>query len=278
MTTHRVYLAAGLLAAALALPRPAAADGFSTTNVQLLQGYNFHDNLLGYDTKSGTMTTVTLNHFSTWEYGDNFAFVDLYRGDFVDGLTPTGSTSDVYAEWHPRLFLNKLLGLGAAGPIRNWGLAGEINQSRDFSAYLGGFGVDLALPGFAVAGVNLYYRYSNATVRLAESAGTFTSLNFYHHTWQLSPFWTVPFGLGPLQLVFTGFADLTTDRIAGKTKLDLMAQPELLLDLGALVIGGKPGRFHAGVEWYVHAFPNPGRDGAMKVVSVPQAMVQWTVH
>jgi hypothetical protein len=50
---------------------------FSSTNVQLLQGYDFDDPL--YFT-SGRMTTVTINHFSTWEHGDNFLFADFYGG------------------------------------------------------------------------------------------------------------------------------------------------------------------------------------------------------
>ena len=200
MISLRVKLALTLLAALL-LPSAPRAEGFSTTNVQLLQGWSFHDNLLGYDTKSGAMTTVTLNTFSTWAYGDSFAFVDLYRGEFVNGLTPTGSTSDIYAEWHPRLFLDQVIGLGALGPVRHWGLAAEINQARDFSAYMAGLGTDLAIPGFAVAGVNLYYRYSNVTLRFSDPSGAPASLNLYQHTWQLSPFWTVPFVLGPLRFI-----------------------------------------------------------------------------
>jgi len=244
---------AAALAAMLLVPAAASAEGeFSTTNVQALQGWAFDDNLLGYDTPSRNMATITLNHFSTWSHGDNFAFADFYRGNFRDG-----SQATVYAEWHPRLFLDRVFGLGEGGVVRHWGLAGEVNQARGFYAYMAGAGLDLAIPGFAVAGLNLYYRYDN----------------FNHHTWQLSPFWTIPFSLGPLQLVFTGFLDLFQDQDG---KLDLMTQPELLLDLLALA-GGKPGRLHAGVEWYLHSYRN-FVDGKNKVVSAPQAMLQWTVY
>jgi len=260
MNTYRVTrLAAAVLATAVLLPSAARAGGFSTTNLQLIQGYSFKDNLLGYDTKSGTMTTLTLNTFSTWEYGDNFAFADAYRGDFRAGYG-----SDLYGEVHPRLFLNQLFGLGQGGVVRNWGLAAEVNAGRGFFAYMAGAGLDLAIPGFAVAGVNLYYRYDTVNI-----PGV---VNIYTHTWQLSPFWTVPFKLGPVGLVFTGFLDLTTNT---DKKLDLMTQPELLLDLGGLF--GKPNRLHAGVEWYLHSYANPADAGKRKTVSVPQAMVQWTV-
>lgn len=232
---------------------PPSGGGFSTTNLQLLQGWGFHDDELGYATKTGAMTTVTLNHFSTWAYGDNFAFVDLYRGDFDDAAAQ--GHSDVYAEWHPRLFLNELLGAGSVGPIRNWGLAGEINQARGFYAYMLGGGLDLAIPGFSVAGVNLYWRYDN----------------FNESTVQLSPFWTVPLSVGPVPLLFTGFLDAFVDR---NGDIDVMTQPELLVDVLA-PLGGKADRIYVGIEWYVHHYTLAGH---AKTVSSPQAMLQWTVY
>jgi len=242
-------VAAAVTLAALLAPAAARAE-FGTTNFQLLQGWTFDKDVNGTSDKK--LTTVTINHFSTWAYGDNFFFADMARGKFNFG-SPNAVGSSIYGEWHPRLFLNKLFGTGSIPLVKNWGLAGEINQGAGFYAYLGGLGLDLDIPGFAVAGLNLFYRYEN----------------FALHTWQVSPYWTVPFALGPAQFVFTGFVDVTTDRA---DKIDVMAQPELLLDLGAFA--GKPGKLHAGVEWYVHSFT----DGAGKgqTVSAPQAMIQWT--
>ncbi len=252
MKTLTSKVATIAVAALLSLTATSArGDGFSTTNVQVLQGWNFHDNLLGYDTQSGTMTTVTLNHFSTWAYGDNFAFFDLYRGDFKNQSAQ--GRSDLYAEWHPRLFLNKVFGMGSLGFVRNWGLAGEINQARGFYAYMGGLGLDLDIPFFTVAGLNVYYRYDN----------------FNQSTVQISPFWTVPFALGPVGLVFTGFVDVFWD---ANNNIDVMAQPELLLDVGAF--WGAKNRVHVGCEWYVHHYTFLGET---KTVSAPQAMVQWTI-
>src|SRR5512134_1602124 len=92
----------GLLAIALVAVAPeASAGGFSTTNVQLLQGFNYDDALGRFD--DGRQTTLTINHFSTWEHGDSFFFTDLTRGR-IDGEDETNA----YVEWHPRLFLNGL--------------------------------------------------------------------------------------------------------------------------------------------------------------------------
>jgi nucleoside-specific outer membrane channel protein Tsx len=267
MPLHRVKSSAARLLAALslaALLAPAAAQAeFGTTNFQLLQGFNFNDNLLGYNTSDGNMTTVTINHFHTWSLGDNFVFVDIYRGKFLNADdSPSANRSLVYTEWHPRLFLNKL-GAPTGGFIKNWGVAGEINASSGFYAYLIGGGLDMAIPGFQVAGLNLYFRsdYVNA-------GGTAV----YTNTWQVSPFWDIPFKIGPTSWDFSGFVDITTNH---DKKIDIMAQPELLLDVGTFA--GAPGRIQVGVEWYIHSYENLAfLGGGTKTVSAPQVMIQWT--
>ncbi len=267
MPLHRVKSSAVRLLAALslaALLAPVAARAeFGTTNFQLLQGYNFNDNLLGYNTAGGGMTTVTVNHFSTWGYGDNFVFVDFYRGKFLNADdSKNGNRSLLYSEWHPRLFLNKL-GAPTAGIIRNWGVAAELNATAGFYALLGGLGLDLAIPGFQVAGLNLYFRSDFVATPFGP---------IYTNTWQISPFWDVPFKIGPTAWNFTGFVDITTNH---DKKIDLLAQPQLLLDVGNF--GGAPGKLSVGVEWYVHRYENLAfLGGGTKTVSAPQVMIQWT--
>lgn len=253
MTDRIARLCTALSLAALLAPAAAHAE-FGTTNFQVLQGFDFDDNLLGYRTNTGNMTTVTVNHFSTWAYGDNFAFVDMQRGNFSDGKGAT-----LYAEWHPRLFLNKL-GLPTGSIVKNWGLAGELNNGFGFQAVMAGLGLDLAIPGFQVAGLNVYYRYDAVF-----------AFGLYNNTWQVSPFWDVPFKLGSTRWTFSGFLDLTTN---SDGDLDLLTQPQLLVDVGAFF--GSPGRVHAGVEWYLHQYANPADAMKTKTVSAPQLMVQWT--
>ena len=255
--TLRTLLRTSILALALAAPA-ARAGGFSTTNVQLLQGYKFDDYL--YDAGKGTMTTITLNSFSTWEYGDSFAFMDLYRADFKNGAQGEFGRKDdasLYAEWHPRLFLNQVLGQKqpALGIIRNWGLAGEVNYGEQFYAYLGGVGFDFVAPPGWVLGLNLFYRYDR----------------FAEHQWQVSPYWTVPFSLGPVPFLFTGFVDVNgTKDAAGKDDVEVWAQPELLVDVLA-PFGGPKGKLHVGGEWFYHEHP-------IHTASVPQVMAQWTIY
>jgi len=292
--TQRVkLLAATVLAAAAVALAPAAAQaqtdvekefiGFTTTNVQWLYGWNFNDNLLGYNPPTRAMMTITFNNFTEWKYGDSFFFADLYSANNLPGTcsSPSGTgncgvnangpqngwNATLYAEWHPRVFINRIL--GQKGPflgfIRNYGLAFEVNQGAGFQAYLAGLGMDFELPGYLNVGMNFYWRYSAVT-------GGFTQ---YQNTWQFSPFWTLPFSTGPVPWLFTGFVDIFENP---NGHIDVMAQPELLLDVLGLA-GGRHDRLYVGVEWYIHCYQNVYPfAGTQKTVSAPQLMVQWTIH
>jgi nucleoside-specific outer membrane channel protein Tsx len=266
-------LAAVLAVVALAVsPVRAAAQtdvekefvGFTTTNVQLLYGWAFNDNLLGYNPPSRAMMTLTFNNFTEWKYGDSFFFADLQSGNDLNG---SGQNAAIYAEWHPRVFVNRIIGQTspALGFIRNYGLAFEVNQGQGFQAYLVGAGMDFELPGYMNVGMNFYWRYSALT-------GGFTE---YQNTWQFSPFWTIPFKTGPVPWVFTGFVDIFVNP---NGHIDLMAQPQLLVDVLGLA-GGKGNRLYVGCEWYIHSYQNIyPNDPVQKTVSAPQLMVQWTIH
>jgi hypothetical protein len=263
------FLAALTLVAALV---PAAARAqYASTNVQVLYGFSgFEEKILEYNTTDGTQLTLTLNHFSTWAYGDNFAFVDMYRGDYVG----TNKQSTLYAEWHPRLFLNKVFGHegNTLGIFSNWGLAAEVNQGYNFWAYLAGVGVDFALPiPYSFLSLNVFYRTDSVQVD-----GIPGVTHFGNDTWQVSPSWGIPFSLGKVPFLFTGFVDVMgANDFAGESCTDVMAQPQLLVDVGSL--GGKNNKLWLGVEWYLHYNSAPEELGG-ETISAPQVMLQWNLH
>jgi nucleoside-specific outer membrane channel protein Tsx len=267
------FLAALLAVAALAFsPAQAAAQtdveqefvGFTTSNVQWLYGWNFNDNLLGYDPPSRGMMTLTFNNFTEWKYGDSFFFADLQSGNKINS---SGQNASLYAEWHPRVFVNRIIGEKKPlfGFIRNYGAAFEVNQGPGFQAYMAGAGMDFEMPGYMNIGFNFYWRYSAIT-------GGFTQ---FQNTWQFSPFWTIPFKTGPVPWVFTGFLDMFPNP---NGQLDIMTQPQLLVDVLGLA-GGKGNRLYLGCEWYIHSYQNVYPNApTRKTVSAPQLMVQWTIH
>jgi nucleoside-specific outer membrane channel protein Tsx len=252
-------------------PKPTEDNFFTTTNVQLLWGGGFSDAMLGYYTKTQSMTTITVNNYTQFKYGDSFFFVDFYQGDFQNPFVPGESAGNakVYGEWHPRILINKFIdpkAPPALGFIGNWGVAGEINVGNNFSAYLVGPSVDLFLPLNIYVGMAFYYRYSQLFLFPGEG-GT-----VYENTWQFSPYWTVPFKVGPVPFLFTGFLDMYQYSYGG---MDVMFQPQLLVDVLA-PFGGKANTFFAGCEWYLHSYVFNG--GTRHTVSAPQIMVQWNIH
>lgn len=54
-------------------------SAFSSSNIQYLYG-KFDDNSL-FDTKDGGESTLTLEHYRTFDYGDIFAFADYVIAD-----------------------------------------------------------------------------------------------------------------------------------------------------------------------------------------------------
>ena len=245
MTTTLRALASAAALGLLMLAAPAEAQ-FSTTNVQVLQGYGF-DNVYAPALEDDDITTLTVNQFSAYKNGDSFFFADLTRNkDDVTGA---------YAEWHPRLFVNKLLGQKEPlfGIFKNYGPAFEANLGNDLYAYLAGVGVDFAVPKFNFLSLNVFYRYDK----------------FANHQWQISPSWELPFTLGKVPFKFAGFVDVNGTKVDGEDELEVWAQPQLLVDALA-PFGGTPNTFYVGTEFYYHKL-------ADETAAVPQLMVQWTV-
>jgi len=228
--------------------KPIWAEDFSTTNIQVLYGSQFDDRFLGNNTTDGKMTTLTLEHFGTWTYGDNYFFVDFTSGTFVNFVgASTGSTSHIYGEWAPRLSLSKIfdqdLGVGI---FKDFYLAGQLNRGGDgFHAEMIGLGVDLDIPFFSMAGLHGYVRKDN----------------FNQTTWQVTGVWSMPLGT---YFSFEGFVDAYGSDNNG---VELLTQPQLLADVGAWVFDS-PHKVQLGVEWYLHR-------NRKIYSSVPQVMVKW---
>lgn len=202
-------------------------SAFSTSNVQYLYG-KFDDNSL-FDTVNGGKSTITVEHYRTFAYGDFFCFADYAFAD--DRFFYADNTTDLYFELSPRISLSKTTQTDLSfGFVKELYLAFQYNRQiykyDDYKAYLYGIGSDLSVKGFDVFALNLYKvnkMYFDNTYQV--------SLNYMSNHIFDSAF------------VFEGFSDWTKD--------EFLTQNQLLYDLGnALPLGDT--KAYAGTEWHYY--------------------------
>ncbi len=200
---------------------------WSSTAMSVLYGTKSQDFSFGPDgmtTMDVDKTIITLEHASAWKYGDNFFFFDIGQ--------PFDVNTSLYGEWHPRLSFSKMTGSNVGfGFVKDVLIATELNVNDGGRVYLYGAGFDLDIPAFKFFALNIFARNDPSKEDV---------------TYQISPSWNLPFTLGSAQLSFGGFLDYSGSA-GGFHEANFLAQPQLLLDLGAF--SDKPGNFYAGIEY-----------------------------
>ncbi|MDF1581736.1 MAG: DUF5020 family protein [Methyloprofundus sp.] len=195
---------------------------WTSSNIKYLYGGDF---IFAEQERS----TVTIEHAHGWKYGTNFFFVDMYNNDGFG----------VYAEVYSYLSLNKIFGADLSlGQIKDFSLAGGINisnrpEEKRFQAYLVGVSLDLA---------NEYFYYLQLDVMAYKDDG--------YQSWgvQIIPVWSFPFELGSTRFKFRGFVDIKDGNTNALGNITMLAQPQLLLDVGDLA-GWKSDIFYTGTEY-----------------------------
>ena len=206
-----------------------AEDFFEWTsnNIQILTGD-------GFELGSSRHTTLKLEHFGGWRYGENYAFLNFIQRDDI-GL-------EVYGEWFPRLSLNKLSNKNLSfGIFKDFSIVGGFNAGSEpsdepFKSYLLGGGIFFDIPHFEYLLIDVMAHKQD-------------HVNSYGM--QITPAWSVPFSLGSLNFKFRGYLDWVSANATGEADY-ILTQPQLLLDVGYL-LGHKDNNFYAGIEyWYWH--------------------------
>lgn len=238
MSSYRLLLRV-LLSTMAILPGQAFA-GWSVTNIALLYGDGFK-----LDDKS--QYTITVDHARSWAYGDLFLF--------IDGFNPGTGDSSEYGEIHPRFSLSKITGNDISNNyLSDVYIATEVELGEAHRAYLYGLGFDLKLKGFNYFNVNVYAR---------------DNIRQDGKTWQITPYWQLPFTVGGSRWSFEGFADIAGTE--GNSTHNIIFQPQLLLDVGALY--GQADQIKVGLE-YSYWRNKYGVDGVNQ--GVMQLMAKWS--
>ncbi|MGR9088764.1 MAG: DUF5020 family protein [Gammaproteobacteria bacterium] len=202
---------------------------WSSSNIQLLYGNDFE---FGDDERA----TVTVEHAHGWKYGTNFFFVDLLDRNDIG--------FEVYAEVYTYLSMNKLSGYQwSFGPVRDVSLVAGLNISNkpendNFKAYMLGLSFDLTNGRFD------YLQLDVMAYKGDDIKGKYGL--------QITPVWSLPFDVASLKFKFRGFTDFRTGNTNDSGNFHILAQPQLLLDVGDLA-GWRSDKLYIGTEyslWY----------------------------
>lgn len=204
-----------------------SADAFDWTasDIQLLYGSDFE---FGDDER----TTVTVEHGHGWQYGTNFFFADIADRNDI-GV-------EIYAEVYAYLSMNKLTEyVWSLGPVKDISLVAGLNISNkpendNFKAYLLGLSFDLSNPLFD------YLQLDIAAYKADDISGKYGI--------QITPVWSLPFEIAALKFKFRGFTDFRTGNTNASGNFHILAQPQLLLDVGYLA-GWKSDIIYVGTEY-----------------------------
>lgn len=178
--------------------------GFSTSNVQIL--YGAFDGNSGFDTSNGGKTTLTVEHYSAFEYGDIFAFTDIAMAD--DTFATYDKKYDFYFEISPRVSLNRWSNDFFKNEVINdvfvaFQYNRQVHQFDDYYAYLYGFGTNLNVVGFNVFDLNIYQKDNVSPINDSlQLSLNYTSTNILEYP-----------------ITFNGFIDLTNDDLLTQNQL-----------------------------------------------------------
>ncbi|MGH8493158.1 MAG: hypothetical protein ACRERR_08660 [Moraxellaceae bacterium] len=233
--------------------------GFSSWDIQVLYGSEFHEPGVSQDVSK---RTVTLENSSAWAWGSSYFFGDLLKSDSADQ-----NATDFYAEWYPSASIGKMADKDISlGPLRDVSLTLGINAGTKSTGaaplvVLPGLTFDLNIPGFQFFSLGAYAYIDQGRFNGQDNGCNETS-------YQVTPSWSLPFAIGQAQFRFDGFIDFIGSH--GDCANQVVSQPSIKIDMGNFV--GHQGRLFGGVEWsYWHnVYGINGLDQ-----SAPQAVLMW---
>ena len=230
--------ASPVLAADMAAPAAPAPFTFSTTEIQLQ--YGKLDNPFN-GSKSWT-PIVTLQHASSWVFGDVFFFID-YLDDKRTDVT-NFNDKDFYGEFYGYFSSSKLLGVNYGdGLIKDIGVVGGLNAGADanYLSYLPGVYVDWKVPGFAFFRTQLTAVIDDSDFPAKQKDG-----------WQFDWSFAAPFEIAGQFFSLEGHIEYTANSrnlsFGNKQSDWILGQPQLRWDAG-YALTGKKDVFFLGTEY-----------------------------
>jgi nucleoside-specific outer membrane channel protein Tsx len=223
---------------------------------------------------------TTTGGFKWGSYAFNVDYLISNSANPEAGGPSSGGAQEVYSVGRVELSAGKILGHPVGfGIIRDVGLTGGYEFGVKNDAYgerarmlVLGPTIEFALPrGF----MNL-----TAGLRTESNHNGITGVDVRFNTaWHVESSWLFPFRVGPVPLMFRGFASVTgpkgKDGFGVQTTTEFLTRVSLLADLGSFA--GHPRTVYAGVgyEYWHNMYGTPSRETVSTVTSAPMVMAEF---
>lgn len=238
LDSPRSVVAMSAIALGLVSSSSVLAADFQQTSISALYGSD-REAVFG----GGEFATdvVTIEHFSSTSYGNNFFFFDTenFTGDTTD---IAGGGSEVYGEYTVAFSYNKLTdGDISIGPLNDISLAFQANVGGGAGSRVGLVGPQLSfdIPGFNLFNVQAFWR---------------NDFDAPDHTYQITVSYNSDFSISGNRFVLEGYADWVVEGngstvLGDDHRANANSQPRFLLDIGNY--WGEPNKLLVGTEVYL---------------------------
>jgi nucleoside-specific outer membrane channel protein Tsx len=258
---HIIYAACLLVTATVTQAR--AQGNFNDTSLGVRDGPWISNPGGGKGSRDVNKIIVNLGYFGVWDYGTNFANVDvLFSNANEPANNSPGGSTEFYAVYRGQLSPDKIFGLNTGfGPIQaiNFEFGGDAEGENtqfapDKKLLVVGPNFHINMPaGFLDIGVHVSKEWNNNGI--AGRAVNFSAAPEFEFVW------LYPLNFTGLPLDFRGFMNIVLpkgkDGFGGNTYTEILARPQLQLDIGAM-LWHKPHKpdVYLAVEFWQHKFGN----------------------
>ncbi len=252
----------------LGIAAQARAFDFSDTSVSITYGPDFKEPgvVESNDPTKGTnidKMIFTLTHFDVYKYGTNFFNIDLLQSNGRDPAnnSHTGAT-EVYGIYRGNLSMNSIFDTKAFsfGPVKDvrFEFGGDANtKNTSFASekklLILGPNISFDVPGFLNIGLHYSQEWNNN--------GIVGKTVQFDPAFELEIVFMQPLSFTGLPLRFEGFFNVVApkgkDGFGAQTATEVLTQPRLTLDVGALAFD-KPNTldFYVGYQYWYNKFGN----------------------
>lgn len=227
---------AALLAATALLPAAQATEVFQNTSATL--GYTNkaeEDPVFGTGTNSENASFLRLDHFGVHGFGDNYFFIDTFKGKGVGNLSALpgvgagsfGVNADRQYQlvWNARASLSKITGEKLSfGVIDDISLFYRMERASyvDYTANMIGPSLNLKLPGFAWFQTSLLFNKQD----YAFATSDFKKGHVFWHNFAI-----LPFEVGGMKFTFAPLLWMNFSK-EDSVGTELYIEPDLWVKLG----------------------------------------------